>query len=134
MLEKDIQKGIIAYLKTIKTGYVLRISTTGIYDPKTKRMRTNQNQKGCSDILFFFRGKCTAIEVKTISEYRFVMKHYDRLRDIGKCRTKRDRHLHEQIMFIEGLKKSGNSGFFACSIEGVKEELGLTCARNLNTH
>lgn len=123
MKESVIQASIVAYLKTIKLGYVLNVTTAGIYDPKTKKFRTNKNQKGTSDILFFNRGKCTAIEVKIKKEYDFVMKHYDRLKNIKLCRTARDHHLHDQILFIEGLKRSGNAGFFSFSIHDTKMKL-----------
>jgi len=121
--ESVIQASIVAYLKTIKLGYVLNVSTTGIFDPIKKQFRTNKNQKGTSDILFFNRGKCTAIEVKTAIEYKFVMKHYERLKNISLCKTSRDKHLHDQILFIEGLKRSGNAGFFSFSIHDTKMKL-----------
>ena len=115
MKESVIQTSIIKYLKLIKPGYVLSVSTTGIFDSKTKKFRTNKNQKGTSDILYFFKSRCIAIEVKTLIEYKFVMKHYERLKNINLCKTKRDKHLHDQILFIEGLKKTGNHGFFTYS-------------------
>jgi len=121
--ESVIQASIVAYLKTIKLAYVLNVTTAGIYDPKTKRFRTNKNQKGTSDILFFNKAKCTAIEVKTEKEYKFVMKHYERLKNIRLCKTLRDKHLHDQILFIEGLKKTGNHGFFTFSIYDTKMKL-----------
>ena len=123
MKESDIQASIVAYLKTIKLGYVLAVSTTGIFDPIKKQFRTNKNQKGTSDILLFNRGKCTAIEVKIKKEYDFVVKHYERLRNISLCKTVRDHHLHDQILFIEGLKRSGNAGFFSFSIHDTKMKL-----------
>jgi len=123
MKESVIQASIISYLKTIKLAYVLNVSTTGVYDPSKKQFRSNKNQKGCSDILFFWKSTCVAIEVKTRLEYRFVNKHYDRLMKLYLCKTKRDRHLHDQILFIEGLKRSGNKGFFTDSIDDTKKKL-----------
>lgn len=123
MKESIIQKSIIQYLKLIKLGYVLSVTTAGVYDPRTKKFRTNTNQKGTSDILFWHKGTCIAIEVKTEKEYKFVTKHRIRLSVARTCITKRDKHLHDQILFIEGLKRTGNHGFFTDSITDTKNKL-----------
>ena len=47
--ESAIQSAILRYLRTI--GYVYKISTTGIYDPKRQIFRKNLN-KGIPDIYF----------------------------------------------------------------------------------
>jgi len=125
-----IKQSIKSYLERVLKGFVVSISTTGIYDEKKGRFRSNKTQVGTSDLLYFIAGTCIGIEVKTEKEYKFVSKHYERLSDPFKCKTKRDKHLHDQIIFINHLKSTGNHGFFTYSIFDTQTKLSKILSRN----
>lgn len=62
---------ICSWLK-LKGHFVFIHDSVGIFDPKTKRFRSNKNPhriKGVSDILGLYKGRFLAIEVKVPKKY-----------------------------------------------------------------
>ena len=127
--EKDIQKTVMAFLDTLRDGYFWENFSTGIpdKDKETGRRFTRNlpaRSRKVPDILGILKGRGCAIEMKSPDEYKFLIKHYDRLK-IGPLKTKRDKHLAGQIDFIETYRAKGGLAGFACSLEQVKDILGV---------
>lgn len=126
--EKEIEKAIAKRLSYYQGGFVCVIELSGrpIRTPSGTVMIPFQGEfyrKGMSDIIFLYKGKSFAFEVKTEKEYKWVVKHRDRLRKSARnlLTKKRDIHVREQIDFIEGFKHSGNYGDFVCNFEQVEK-------------
>jgi len=67
-------------------------------------------------------GRWLAIEVKRESDYKFIMKHYDRMRTyVGP--NKKYQRFARQINFIEMIKAHGGLAFFACGWQEAKDRL-----------
>lgn len=63
--EKETQKAILEYLKTIG-ALPIKIYNGGIYDPSSQKyFFPYQTQRGVSDIIVCYKGKFIAIEVKS---------------------------------------------------------------------
>ena len=65
--EKQIENQILDWLNLIDGCFAIKINTVGIFDPKRKVYRKNNNphiHNGTSDILACYRGRFCAIEVK----------------------------------------------------------------------
>ena len=82
-------------------------------------------RKGMSDILVFYRGKTFAFEVKTPSEYQFMVRHWHKVTSQIKA-SKRIMHLRQQWEFIQSVQKQGNIGAFVCSVAMVKDIIEKT--------
>jgi hypothetical protein len=82
-------------------------------------------RKGMSDIVVFYRGKTFAFEVKTPSEYQFMVRHWPKVTSQIKA-SKRIMHLREQWAFIQSVQKQGSIGAFVCSIAQVKDIIEKT--------
>lgn len=123
--EKGIQNSILDYLQFVP-GRFWQNDNTGIYDP-VRGIYLTPNKKykpdGVSDILGYYKsGRFTAIEVKDPEDYKYLMKNYEKLKSsLWYPDEKRQLHLQNQILFIEDVVKKGGIGFFACSIDMVKE-------------
>jgi len=125
MKERQIETMILDYLAALPGCDARKNESVGVFDPTKRTFRKSHSKyriNGVSDILGYYKNKSFAIEVKTESEYKFVMKHYDRIKN-GGLNTKRDRRLFDQISFIEMVKNHDQIGFFACSVDQVKENL-----------
>lgn len=128
-LEKPIENLICDYLSKLPGGYVCQIELSG--RPVRKGNFTimipfkgEHYRVGMSDILFFRNGKFYALEVKTPKEHKYIIKHYEKLRDaIPEHLNKKQKHLHEQITFIENIKRAGGIGNFVSCLEDVKNIL-----------
>jgi len=125
--ETELQKTIIKWLDYLPNGFFWEHYTTGIpcYNPRTKARYNRplpERSRFTSDILGIYKAKFCAIEVKTVKEYKFVIKHYARLLT-GPLKTKRDIHLNGQIAFIENIKLKGGIGGFVCDIDTTKKLL-----------
>lgn len=104
--ESAIRNQICSWLSFQKCFCFVHDSV-GIYDPKTKRFRSNTNRyriKGVADVLGIWKGKFLAIEVK----------------------TKRNYPTPEQKTFLARVNAEGGIGFVARSIED--------CILHLNAH
>jgi hypothetical protein len=87
---------------------------------KNKYYRT-----GVSDIQFVFKGKMFAFEVKTPEEHKYILKHYKKIfiTPLEMIKNKKQRHIKEQIEYIEGVKYGGGDGDFVSSLDHVKKIL-----------
>ena len=128
--ESEVQRGIIDYLELLQIFWWRQNSGMATYKDKNKGIRrvkygtTGASDLGCiagGNATNNVRGKYVAIEVKTPSEHRFLLKNYERIKS-GVIRTKRDNHLFNQIGFVENVKDHGGIGFFASSISDVEKE------------
>ena len=125
LTEKQIETIILNHLSVTKGCVFLKLNNTGIYDTKLKKFRTLQNKftpKGVPDIFGSYYNIAAWIEVKTPTEYAYLVKHYDELRSYMGV-TPRKNHFKNQIQFIEHRRKIGDIAFFACSWAMVKEKL-----------
>ena len=131
-LESIIQIEILNYLSRVPNSIVIRNNNAPLYDRKRECYRKPSRlycPNGISDITFYYSGKAYAIEVKTEKEYKFVVKHYDRLLN-GFAKTKKDVHIQNQILFIESVKRTGNAGFFTCSLDDCINKMGKDFKKN----
>ena len=122
--EQDIVNAILDYLLAYRyTAW--QNKSMGTYDSvkKTYRVARSTNKKGVSDILGYLRdARILAIEVKTPEAYKHLCKNYDALRTyFGPSKQKN--HLRDQIEFVEGVKKAGGFGIFACDVKQVNDDL-----------
>ncbi len=118
--ETDIQAMVLNYFRRIGV-MAWRNNNTAVYDPKIKRFRRFTGLRGVGDIIGITReARFVSIEVKTEKEYKYIKKHYDRLKnDFHASHEKRKIHFQEQILFIEEIKKRGGCACFASGIDHV---------------
>ena len=85
-----------------------------------------------SDITLLYKGIYIAIEVKTPKEMNFFDRDIDTLimdlcsaqrRRVSASTLRRYRHAIEQAKFIKDINDSWGIGFFACSLEQVKQRV-----------
>ena len=123
--ESIIETQILRYLDTLG-GYAIKLAPTGYFDTKRKVFRKHTsvfaNRKKL-DILFYYKGTTWNFEVKTPTEYKYIMKHYAKLSDpvILLNGNKKQVHLHEQIIALDRIRESGNYAFFTYSAMHVKQ-------------
>lgn len=128
--ETNIQSAILRALEAQTGGRVLRFRNNPIVRVINGRevpiRQCNRfSPKGVPDIIYLANGTSYWIEVKRETEYKWLMKNYERLKT-GIAKTKRDAHVQHQIMFIEDIKKrTGNHGFFTYSTPDCMEKLGI---------
>ena len=111
--EKQIETSILDYLNSLRGCFSFKIHTGGIYDPKTKRLRTLANKhqhKGTSEIVGIHKGKFFAMEVKrpkteissktyaTKDQKLFIKRIIDNGGAAGVVRSVRD-----AVLFLENL-------------------------------
>lgn len=110
MNEKIVETSILDYLK-FKGIFCFKVNTTGVYDPKKKMFRKNQNKhiiNGVSDILGILpNGTFLAIEVKT-DKTLLTSKTYPS---------------QEQKQFIENISNNRGIAFVARSVQDVEDVL-----------
>jgi hypothetical protein len=128
--ETNIQSAVMMALESLPGGRVLRFRNNPIIRVINGReVPIRQSNRFCprgvADIVFLYKSTSAWIEIKTEAEYKFVMKHYDRLRD---CipKNKRESHLQEQIRFLEDVRdRTGNKAFFTFSVSDCMDKLGF---------
>jgi penicillin-binding protein-related factor A (putative recombinase) len=106
MLEKDIEKLIMDWLRLFPHCKVWKNHSQGTYDRFRGTHRKNKGKysiNGTSDILGIFKTKFLAIEVKRPSTRKRVTK--------------------DQAKFLKEMEKLGAIAFVATSIEDVQKEL-----------
>lgn len=105
LLEKDIKRVIIAYLRM--RGVFCWVNTSvGVWDEKKntyRRMNGAGQMKGTADILGIFNGKPLAIEVKSAKGVISL----------------------EQAHFLNLFRKAGGIAFVARSVDDVVSQLPL---------
>ena len=128
--EKDIETEILNYLDSLG-GFVMKINVGGrpLLLPSGKMImmpfKNIYSRKGISDIFWIHNGLFHAFEVKKHTEHKFIEKHYERLLQGGfSSDNKQHKRWHDQIIFIENIKKNGGKAGFVYSIDCVKSLLG----------
>lgn len=122
MNEKSIENLILQYLD-LKSLYPCKLENQGTFDPIKKAYRGNRSKfkrDGLPDIMCFYLGKVVYFEVKKPEEYKYIVKHYDRLR---KGLVKSKIKVTNQINFHEQVIKRGQYAFFTDSIQRTEELL-----------
>lgn len=109
-LEKKIENRILDWLNEQPECFAFKINTVGIFDPKTRRFRKNNNKhlhNGTSDIIGVWNGRFLAIEVK-------------REKSLYGAKTYPSK---EQKAFIENVQEVNGIAFVARSLEDVRNHL-----------
>jgi hypothetical protein len=122
--EIQIERAILDWL-TLLGAFACKIHISGKPIRIGKKMimapfSNPYHRKAMSDILVFYRGKTFAFEVKTIDEYKFIVRNFDKIKGSGKA-SERINHLRDQYQFLLSIRKQGGIGEFVCSISEVKE-------------
>lgn len=134
MSENDIQNSILQYLAIKKIGSFERINNVPVYDAKTKcyRRLSKYAKKGVCDIIGCYHGQFVGIEVKTPSEYKAVLRTYDKAVvegiDSYVPKTKKDEHFLDQIKYINEKNKNGGYCFFTYSLDHAISKLSKLAA------
>lgn len=122
--ESDSKEEITAWLEIKRLIYIRNNTGEAPYQNKDGTYRRVKfGCPGMSDIQFWYRKRTVWCEVKSPKEYKYVMKHFDRIASGQKLKTKKDIHLLEQINFILNMRENGCLGFFASSSMEVEKEL-----------
>lgn len=100
ILEQDIQKAILDYLK-YKKIYSWKSPSTGLYDPTRKIFRKNKGIKTVDILGILPSGKFLAIEVK----------------------RKPNKPTPDQLEFIDNINRNNGLAFVAYSFTEVEEKL-----------
>lgn len=130
MSETMIQTSIMEYLAMFPSGQVLRYKNNPIIRVIKGRevpiRKCNRfAPKGMTDIIFFWNSIAYFIEVKRESEYKWLEKHYDRIKH-GFSHSKREVHAKNQINFIEDMvNRVGCRGFFTYSLDDCIKKLSI---------
>ena len=110
--EKAIENDILDFLSTVPGAFFWKVNSTGVFDPKAKVFRKNQNKhviKGVSDIIGLIDGKMIAIEVKRA-----------KTEDSAKTYPSKAR-----AVFLCNVRDAGGYGCVARSVADVQEFLLL---------
>lgn len=95
--EKETQKAILEYLKTIG-ALPIKIYNGGIYDPVSQKyFFPYQTQRGVSDIIACYKGKFIAIEVKSPSK----------------------KPTPYQLQFLKEVEKAGGIGIWSDNVDKI---------------
>jgi len=133
LTETEIQSDILTTLHRLHIGLFWRNNNTGVYDKEKGVYRRSSpifQRRGVSDILGCYDSKFTAIEVKTLKAYKWVMHFWNRAREKGDIRlykptNKHEDHVLNQILFLEDVRRYGGVGFFTYSTEDTIKKLGV---------
>lgn len=124
-LEKKIETEIIEYLK-MRGIFCFKINSTGIFDPRTKKFRKNQNRhiiSGVADILGVLpNGRFLAIEVKT---EKIVVSPVKQSKRVVKTKAS-----DAQKFFLANVTANGGLAFVATNIKEVEIELRKAIAQD----
>jgi len=122
MKESQIEETILEYLSYLG-GFSCKIPNAGFFDgAKMVKHRSKHVINGISDVFLWLNGVFYCFEVKRPSEYKYVMKHYEKIKNSPvDLLNKKQKHLNEQIWFIENIRKQGFVGEFVCSVEMVRD-------------
>jgi len=118
MSEGEIQKEIMKYLKGIPNSKTIRLDGQGIII-KGKAVRQN---KTLLDILFLYNGQAFFMEIKTVSEKEFIIKHSARLMEGNFNQADKNlKRYKNQLEEIKEIRETGNIAEFICSLNEAKE-------------
>ena len=101
--EKLIENSILDNLNIIPECFAFKVNTTGVYDPRKRVFRKNNNphiHNGTSDILGTYKGRFFAIEVKA---------GYAKPSD-------------KQKLFLKRIEQNGGIAFWANSLDLALEK------------
>jgi len=116
LTEKEIETGILDYLRDVPNSFFWKNQSVGIFDPKKRVFRKNRNPhaiNGVSDILGLLAGRMIAIEVK-------------------KPKPSKSYPSKDQKDFIAKVNSVGGAACVARSIEDVQEFLEIICGEEEN--
>jgi|GEM_PF-6591616 len=121
--ESDIERGILDFLSYFPMSEVIKTAPSGFFDGGVmKKHRSPYVKKGLADIFFWYNSMFYAFEVKSEPEYKYVMKRYQwLLKQVPSTLNKKQKHLLDQILFLEGVKTAGFVGEFVCSVDMVRD-------------
>lgn len=128
--ESVIQTSIMQCLSAFSGGRVLRYRNNPIIRVIKGRevpiRKCNQyTPAGMTDIIFLWNSFAYFIEVKRESEYKWLMKHHDRIKS-SFPKNKRDVHAKNQINFIEDIVgRVGCKGFFTYSVDDCLSKIHM---------
>ncbi len=125
--EEMITEQICTYLSFTR-GQLNRIAPSGFF--KNGVMRKHKSKfikKGVSDILYLSSGTFYAFEVKTPGEYKYILKHLEKIRaTIPSQLNEKQLHIWEQEEYLQGIRVNGGVGSFVCSLGQVRTILGIS--------
>lgn len=126
MKESDIELGICWYLNSLPDSIVWKNAPSGFLfkDRSGTRMRAHSNpfaRMKRLDLDWIYKGRLISLEVKKPEEYKFIHKHWDRLKNEQWGSNKRNKHFAEQIRTVERINLNGGLSLFVCSVRQVKE-------------
>lgn len=129
--EEQITESICKYLSLFGGAQINRIAPSGFFKKNSFsksgvmiKHKSKFVQRGVADILFWYKKKFIALEVKVPKEYNYICKNYLRIsKSIPDMLSKKDFHILEQIEYLEGIRRNGFVGEFVCSLEQVRKIL-----------
>lgn len=127
--ESDIEESILIYLDSIGS-VVWKIAPSGFVmkDNRGVRMRMHKSpyaRRKTLDIFCLYKGKFIAIEVKTEKVYKYIIKHWDKLkREYPLMKKGQRKHYAQQVFTVEKINNNGGYAMFACSVEQIKAFIG----------
>ena len=120
--EKNVENAILAYLNNRRI-FAWKCNTIGTFDPIKKVYRKSNNPyhiNGISDILFIYKGRFCACEVKKPYISKKTMKiKYRTQEDLEKLAS------DDQLVFINRIKENGGVAFMADSLEVFIDQFNL---------
>ncbi len=126
--EYYIEMDILTRLNTVQGAYFWKCEYPSLFIPnQIQRFRKQKHPyipNGIADIVGVFRGRMVAFEVKKVAEWKYVVKHYETLKNQLYSKNKKHKHLAEQIRFVENIIAGGGKAGFVCNYE--------QCVRILN--
>ena len=118
MSESEIQKEVMKYLKSIPNSKTIRLDGQGTII----RGRLVRQNKTFLDILFLYNGQAFFMEIKTVSEKEFIIKHSARLMEGNFNQADKNlKRYKNQLEEIKEIRETGNIAEFICSLNEAKE-------------
>lgn len=128
--EAQIQAAILEYLSINKIGSFDRTSNHALWDERFGGYRrpNKYSRKGMCDIVGCYKGRFIGIEIKTESEYKSVMRFWNKVNESGGpdlfiAENKRDEHFLNQIKYITDKNIEGGFCFFTYGIDHMMNKL-----------
>lgn len=120
--EREYEAAIFQYLNTLRVKKLISWKNEEFQKPNKKYGEHRQRGYGLDIMAVCYHqgGRHIEIDVKTPTEFAFVMKHWDRMRSyLGK--NLKYQRLKRQIGRVEMVEQHGGLAFFACSWLQVQE-------------
>jgi len=118
--EKMIQAEISDYLIGLRVKWKRKNVGVGTYiDKYGKERKVYFGTKGESDLEVLVPGYQISLEVKTVSAHLYIKRNIDKLLSGEMKMNKKNIHILEQIVYIEGVRTAGHIGEFVSSVDQV---------------